>query len=146
MASASQVHSFIYLDLATCGHAVTVAVTTEMREDYRLTYCPERDVNHMRATSKVILFGRATHERKVHQWPVAVFAKTDDARAYATFLRLAYRAKDEGAIAALDPGHAKTSDDKIIFEVKWSMVTVPYAPLPEMDADSDAATDETPTT
>lgn len=139
-------HSFIYLDLATCGHAATVAYSTELREDYRLTYCPERDVNHMRATSKVILFGRATHERKVHNWPIAVFAKTDDARGYATFLRLAYRAKDDGAITALDPNHAKDGNDKPLYDTKWSMVTVPYAPLPEMDTDDDAAKDETPTT
>lgn len=136
----------IYLDLAECGHAVTLVITTEYREDYRLTYCPERDVNHMRATSKVVLFGRATHDKKLHQWPIAVFAKTDDARAYATFLRLAYRAKDDAAITALDPNFAKGADDKPLYDTKWSMVTIPYAPLPEMDTDSDAATDETPTT
>lgn len=138
-------YNSLYLDLSTCGHAATVAWVTEMRENYRLTYCPERDVNHMRATSKVILFGKATAGKALHQWPIAVFAKTDEARAYATFLKLAYRAKDADAIAALDPGHAKDANDEPLYTAKWSMVTVPYAPLPEMDADDEAATDETPT-
>jgi len=138
--------SRLKLVLAECQHRATLIVVTEMREHYRITYCSEGYVNDMRATSKVILFGKATYNKKLYQWPIAVFAKTDDARAYATFLRLAYRAKDEGAIAALDPSHAKTDDNAIIFDVKWSMVTVPYAPLPEMDTDADAATEETPTT
>lgn len=100
----------------------------------------------MRATAKTILFGKATHDRKIHQWPVAVFARPDDAKGYAAFLRLAYRAKDDEAIKGLDPKCATDAEGKPLYDTKWSMVTVPYAPLPEMDSDDSAVTDETPTT
>lgn len=116
-----------------------------MLEVYSLTYCPESEYTAMKASKKTILFAKATHERKVHQWPVAVFAQPDEARAYATFLRLAYRAKDAESIAALDPQYAKDTEGAPLYDTKWSLVTVPYSPMPELDGDDSAAKDETPT-
>lgn len=99
----------------------------------------------MKAITKTVLFAKLTHDRKVHQWPVAVFANADDARAYATFLRLAYRAKDDESILALDPKCARDTNEKILYDAKWSMLTLPYAPTPDIGADDDAVSDETPT-
>lgn len=135
----------VRLVLATCPDRDTITIVTPLLEAYSLTYCPEGTHSTMRAIQKTILFAKVTHDRKVHQWPVAVFAKADDARAYATFLRLAYRAKDDASIAALDPSHARDAEAKPLYEVKWSMLTVPYSPLPELDSDDNAVKDETPT-
>jgi hypothetical protein len=136
----------IALDLSCGYNSRTVIYVTHDREHYRLTHCPSTGEHEMRAVSKVILFGKATHDKKVHQWPVAIFAGIPDARAYATFLRLAYRAKDDESIAALDKSHAQDATGKPLYDTKWAMVTVPYAPAPAF-ADDDATTSEgAPTT
>lgn len=90
---------------------------------------------------KTILFANATHNKARHLWPVAVFNEPASAKSYATFLRLAYRSGDVGAIAALDPAAHKDDEGVPLKDVKWSMVTVPYAPMPTFDED-DAAVEE----
>lgn len=134
------------LILSTCPNSRTIQIVTPMLEVYTLTYCPESECSIMKASSKTVLYCKLTHDRKVFQWPVAVFPNTDDARAYATFLRLAYRAKDHESILALDPTCAKDADGKPLEGAKWSMLTLPYAPVPELDTDDTAVADETPTT
>lgn len=135
----------ISLILTTCAKARTFQVVTPSLEVYSLTYCPESECSDMKATKKTVLFGKATVNKAVHQWPVAVFANAGEATAYATFLRLAYRAKDTEAITALDPSHAKDEKGAPLFDVKWAKVELPYSPLPELEADDDAVKTETPT-
>jgi hypothetical protein len=94
---------------------------------------------------KVILFARATHNKAVHLWPVAVFNDAVSAKSYATFLRLAYRSSDLEAIAALDPSFRKDDTDAPLKDTKWSMVTAPYAPQPSFGED-DAASEDAPAT
>jgi hypothetical protein len=136
----------ISLHLLACQHTATLVIETTDREQYRLTYCPERCGTAMKATTKTILFGRVTHERKLHQWPIAAFANADAAKSYATFLKLTCRSKDAVALLALDPQHPKDVNDVPLFDAKWSIVTVPYDPAPDIAEDDSAVTDETPTT
>lgn len=135
----------VSLTLTTCPERETLTLVTPMSEHYTLIYCPEGTHTKMRAISKTILFGKVTHDRKIMQWPVAAFANTDDARAYAAFLRLAYRASDETSILALDPKRPQDDGGVSIKGVKWSLLTVPYAPQPAMDSDDDEVKDETVT-
>lgn len=91
---------------------------------------------------KTILFGNATHNKARHLWPIAVFNDDAAAKSYATFLRLAYRAGDDGAVKLLDPTAHRDDEGKVLADTKWSVVTVPYAPQPafeEDDAVEDAA-------
>lgn len=96
-----------------------------------------------KATSKTILFGTATHNKVRRQWPIAVFANAGEARSYVTFLKLAYRSNDLGAIKALDPQHYAAEDGTPVKDTKWSVTTVPYAPLPELDESDSADVPET---
>lgn len=91
--------------------------------------------------SKVILFGTAKQAKVTHRWPVAVFNDAKQAKSYATFLRLAYRAADWPAVKTLDPSAVMTEEGTPIKDTKWSLVEVPYAPSPDLE-DDDAATEE----
>lgn len=93
------------------------------------------------ATSKCILFATSRHDRKVMQHPVAVFANVKEAKTYATYLRLAYRAGDVDAVKALDPEVHLTSEGALIPDTKWAAKDVRYGPMPAFPED-DAATEE----
>ena len=92
--------------------------------------------------SKTILFGTAKLARVTHRWPVAVFNDAKQAKSYATYLRLAYRAADWESVKVLDPSAAMTEEDTPVPGTKWSIVETPYAPSPDLE-DDDAATEET---
>lgn len=95
-----------------------------------------------KALNKAVLFGNATHNKARHQWPIAVFGKSDEARQYVTFLRLAYRAGDAEAIAALDKSALKTDTGEYVKDVKYSITTVPYAPTPDLESEDSASVPE----
>lgn len=96
------------------------------------------------ATSKTVLFSTARHNKAVHHYPVAVFPNAKDAKAYATFLRLAFRAGDVESYQKLDPSARLTEDGKLIPDTKWSMTEVRYSPDPDFgDDDADATTPAT---
>lgn len=97
------------------------------------------------ALSKAILFSTARHDRKVFTHPVAVFGNDKDAKAYATFMRLAHRSSDADALIALDPKVTVDGDGKPVADIKWSIVTVPYAPSPDFGDEDDTATDSAST-
>jgi hypothetical protein len=123
-----------------CHWSTTLFITSD-RDRIGFTYCnPGR---HLMAASKskVILFGNAKHDRKTLQWPIAVFNDAKQAKSYATFLRLAYRAADWDAVKTLDPSAHLTEEGTPLKDTKWSLVEVPYAPSPDLE-DDDAATEE----
>lgn len=92
------------------------------------------------STEKTILFARATDGKVTHQWPVAVFNQPAQAKSYAGMLKLAYSTGSAEAIKALDANAKKGADEKHLTGVKYSMVTVPYAPTPEFGDDDDDET------
>lgn len=94
---------------------------------------------------KTILFARATEGKTVHQWPVAVFNTPVSARSFAAFLKLAQTSGNAELQLALDPAHRKSEDGAPLPGVKWSAVTVPYAPTPELAEDEAEETGAGPT-
>lgn len=94
------------------------------------------------ATKKTILTSTTRHDKKVYSHPVAVFANPTDAKTYATFIRLALRAGDKEAMLKLDPQSVLDADGNLAPDVKWSLLTVPYAPSPDFGDEEDAATDD----
>lgn len=90
------------------------------------------------STEKTILFARALDGKVTHQWPVAVFNQPAQAKSYAGMLRLAYSTGSPEAIKALDPNAKKGADEKHLTGVKYSLVTVPYAPTPAFADEDDA--------
>lgn len=97
------------------------------------------------ATKKTILTSTTRHDKKVYTHPVAVFANPTDAKTYATFIRLALRSNDKDAMIALDAQTVLDADGNIAPDVKWSLVTVPYAPSPDFGDDDDAAAEDSST-
>lgn len=87
------------------------------------------------STAKAILFGRATEDHTVHQWPIAVFNDSADAVSYAGMLKIAYTSGDEALITKLDPSAVFGKDKKPLPNVKWSVVIRPYAPKPAFESD-----------
>lgn len=82
---------------------------------------------------KAVLFGRVTHNRTVHQWPIAVFNDAPEARMFASMLKLAYTAADDRIVKALSPSSPRDEAGALITDPKFSVVVVPYAPRPELD-------------
>lgn len=97
------------------------------------------------STRKFVLFARTVHNKKVNLYPVAVFNQAQDAKVYATFLRLAHRAGDVDGAKKLDAGTVLTEDGALIPDTKWSVTELPYAPQPNLDDDEteDAVTSST---
>lgn len=95
-----------------------------------------------RSTSKTILYATTRHDRKVFSHPVAVFNNDTDAKHYATYIKLALRAQDADAVKALDPKVHTSEDGSLVGETKFSVVTVPYAPSPDLG--DDETDDDTP--
>jgi hypothetical protein len=93
------------------------------------------------STKKSILFARAADGKAVHQWPVAVFNEPAQAKSYAGMVKMAHSAGSDEMVKALDPAHKLDADGKPLTGVKWSIVTVPYAPTPSFE--DDEVTDET---
>lgn len=93
------------------------------------------------STNKSILFARAVDGKVTHQWPVAVFNEPSQAKSYAGMIRMAHTANSPEMVKALDPQHKLDADGKPLEGVKWSIVTVPYAPTPKFE--DDEVTDET---
>lgn len=88
-----------------------------------------------KSTSKTILFATTRFDKKVFNHPVAVFNTPSDAKTYATYLKLAYRAQDFDAIKALDPKAHVDSEGVPVPDAKLSLMEVPYAPVPLLDDD-----------
>lgn len=97
------------------------------------------------ATSKVILFSQVKVGNKTMQHPVAIFANESDAKAFATFMRLAHRANDIEAFKALDPKADLTESGELHKAQTWSMLKVRYAPSPDFGDEEDAATEDAST-
>lgn len=91
---------------------------------------------------KAILFGVATHNKARYLWPIAVFNEPTQAKSYATFLRLAYRAGDDEAIKLLDASAARDDTGAVLKDTKWSVTVVPYAPTPAIEDDDAPAMGE----
>jgi hypothetical protein len=98
---------------------------------------PEGTSQMAKSTSKHILFSRTTVGKAVTLRPIAVFNQPADAKAYATFLRLAHRSGDVEAAKSLDAGTMVTEDGKLAGETKWSVTEVPYSPAPDFGDDDD---------
>lgn len=134
----------IRLVLTRCEHTTRLVITTTERENYALDYCPERCTKMAKSTAKTILFATVKHAGKTHQLPVAVFNDGDKTHTYATFIKLATRAKDAAALKALIPTIPCAEDGTPSYDIKLSMAQVPYEPSPGLD--SDELTDSTPAT
>lgn len=98
-----------------------------------------------RSTSKVILFSRVTVDKKVHQWPVAVFNDHPSARTHATLIKMAHASGNAELAKRLDGKTVVTEDGKLADGLKFSIVEVPYAPQPDFGQDDSIESDETPT-
>ena len=82
---------------------------------------------------KAVLFGRVTHNRTVHQWPIAVFNDGPGARMFASMLKLAYTAGDDRIVKALSPDSPRDDAGVLIPNPTFSVAVVPYAPRPELE-------------
>ena len=97
------------------------------------------------STAKVILFSRVTVDKRVHQWPTAVFNKHDDAKAYATVLGMAHKNGDVPSALAMDPKTAVDGDGKLVPGLRFSIVEVPYSPSASLGASDMFDEPEVPT-
>ena len=98
-----------------------------------------------RSLNKVILFSRVTVDDKSHQWPTAVFNTHDEAKSYATIVKMAHSQGDAKTALALDPHTAVDKNKKLVPGIKFSIVEVPYQPTPALSDDDLFGEDETPT-
>lgn len=86
-----------------------------------------------RSTEKVVLFTQAKDGRNIKLWPVAVFPGPVQAKGFATILRLSYRANDSEAVKKLDPAVRLAESGDLLKDVKLSLVTLPYDPVPDLE-------------
>jgi hypothetical protein len=99
-----------------------------------------------KSTAKVILFSRVTVDKKVHQWPTAVFNDHAHAKTYATTLSVAYKSGDVDGVKSMDKNMPLDSDGKLIPGLRFSIAEVPYDPSPALSANDMFDDDETPAT
>lgn len=98
-----------------------------------------------RSTQKSILFAVATHDKRRHIDPVAVFVSPASAKAHAMKMHAAYVAKDGDAIKRLFPKTRLTDDGTPVMDVKLSLANVPYEPAEEA-GDTSFLTEDEPLT
>lgn len=100
-----------------------------------------------RSNAKTVLFAQAKDGRNTRLWPVAVFPGPVQAKGYATILRLSYRAGDMSAVKKLDPGTRTTEAGELLKDVKFSLATLPYNPIADIEEDdaADVSAEATPT-
>jgi len=98
-----------------------------------------------RSTFKVILFSRVTVDKRVHQWPTAVFNNHEDAKAYATILGMSHKSGDVTTAKAMDAKTAVAEDGTLVPGLKFSITEVPYSPAVSLGASDMIDSDETPT-
>lgn len=98
------------------------------------------------STAKVILFGRLVHNKQTYLWPIAVFNKLGDAKAFATVLGVAYKNGDTAGVKAMDR-NAKIDDAGVLVPgLRFSITEVPYSPSPSVGASDMFDAEEAPTT
>ena len=98
-----------------------------------------------RSTSKVILFSKLTDGDKTAQWPTAVFNTHEEAKAFATIVKMAHTSGDVKAAQGLDPKTALDKSGKLVPGIRFSIVEVAYAPTPSLSDGDLFGEDETPT-
>lgn len=86
-----------------------------------------------RSNDKAILFCRITHNKQTRQYPVAVFNDVAQAKGFVTFLHLAHKSGDVATAKKLDPKTLVDESGKLVSGAKWSVATVPYAPVVEIE-------------
>lgn len=89
-----------------------------------------------RSTAKVILFSRITVDGKTHQWPTAVFNDHDEAKAFATVIKMAHQSGNVEGAKALDKNTPVDDKGKLVPGLRFSIAEVPYQPTPAL-SDSD---------
>jgi hypothetical protein len=94
-----------------------------------------------RSTAKVILFSRLAVDDKSIQWPTAVFNTHDEAKSYATMIKMAHTSGAVETAKSLDPRTALDKSGKFVPGLRFSIVEVPYQPTPAL-ADGDLFGDE----
>lgn len=99
----------------------------------------------MRSKDKTVLFSRVAINKAVHQWPVAVFNSTTEAKTFAAYLKMAHSNGDVETAKRLDSRTKVGEDGKLAPDVKWTMLTLPYQPSPITALSDDDIKDETPT-
>lgn len=118
-----------------------VVFVTPDRDHITIPYPPNGVASMAASKAKTILFSRTTVGKAVHLHPIAVFNLASDAKAYATFLKLAHRAKDVEAAKSLDPATVVDEEGKLAGETKWSLTEVPYCPVANFGDDDDEVTE-----
>lgn len=81
----------------------------------------------MKAANKTILFTKTQDGAKVDLRPVAVFANDEAARPFAVAVMTAYKTSDLVKLKELGMDHI-ISGDKVAPGLRFTRVTVPYAP------------------
>lgn len=99
-----------------------------------------------RSTAKVILFSRVTQDGKTFQWPTAVFANHDGAKAYATMIKMAHTSGNVDGAKSLDPKTAVDDKGKLLPGLRFSIAEVAYDPQPSFGDEDLFGADETATT
>ena len=97
----------------------------------------------MKAANKTILYSRVTIDKRVHNHPIAVFANEADAAAYAMLIMTAHKSGNAEMAKQLDSKTALAEDGTLIPGIKFSRVTVPYAPTLATSGD-DLFADDSP--
>lgn len=98
-----------------------------------------------RSTAKVILFSRVTVDDKTAQWPTAVFNDHNEAKAFATIIKMAHTNGDAKAAVALDSKTALDKNGKLVPGLRFSIAEVPYQPTPALSDGDLFGEDETKT-
>jgi hypothetical protein len=91
----------------------------------------------MRSTAKTILFSRVKHGNQVRQWPVAVFNSAAQAKSHVGLIKLAYTSANVDMARNLDKRTPITEDGKLQTLPEFSVVVIPYNPVPGMDDGED---------
>jgi hypothetical protein len=93
----------------------------------------------MKASSKSVVIGHATINKKTEAWPVAVFGQRDNARHHANYATMATRGGDLDTLKKLDP-NAKLGDDGQPVKTAWyTVATVAYEPEVSLGAEEEPA-------
>lgn len=82
----------------------------------------------MKAATKTILFSRVPVGKGAVQHPVAVFSREADAKGYAVLINTAHKSGNVEMAKQLDAATHLNEDGTLTAGLKFSLVTVPYAP------------------
>jgi hypothetical protein len=87
--------------------------------------------------TRTVLFGRHVEGKAPVQWPIAVFVNSGEAKRFANSLKLLASAGKLAEVRALDPRMPIADGATHVPAVKYSALTLPYAPEASIGEDDE---------